>query len=220
MFRIKICGITTPEDAALAAAAGADGVGINFYAGSKRFVAPDKAKEIARAVPAGVAKVGVFVNSPVEKIQKLADEVPLDFVQLHGDEPAEMVGDLAPLEVIKAIRVEGTSLAPVEEFLTACGFAPNLRGILLDAYSPSEYGGTGESLDWQALGQRKNQFGGLPLILAGGLTPENVASAIRQAQPDGVDVGSGVESSPGVKDAAQVQAFIEAAADALDEPKA
>ena len=209
MFRIKICGITKPDDACLVAEAGADAIGLNFYAKSKRYVAREIAKEIAAELPASVAKVGVFVNASAGEIRELASEVPLDYVQLHGDEPTEMIAELAPLQVIRALRIRDSSLEPVQSFLDASGLTPNLKAILLDAYSSSEYGGTGQSLDWEALADSRELFRDLAIVLAGGLTPDNVAQAIRLAQPFAVDTASGVESSPGVKDAQKVKAFVQ-----------
>ena len=208
MFRVKICGITKPDDARLVVAAGADAIGINFYAGSKRFVAPEIAQEIAAAVGNRALKVGVFVNSTAAEILKLAAETPLDYVQLHGDETPEFVADLSDLPTIKALRIRDASLAPVVNFLAACESAKNLRGILLDAYSSTEFGGTGQTLDWENIGRAADRPAELPIVLAGGLTPDNVDSAVRLARPDAVDTASGVESAPGVKDKRKVEAFV------------
>ncbi len=215
MFRIKICGITTPADARLAAQAGADAIGINFYAGSPRFVEAKVAEEIAAAVPATVAKVGVFVNQTVERIEALISQVPLDFVQLHGDEPPEMFAELGPARIIKAFRSQDSGLTPVADFLAACGLAHAPAAVLIDAHAPGQFGGTGVSLDWTTVGNDTSLPPDVPLLLAGGLNADNVAEAIRLARPFGVDVASGVELSPGVKDADSVRAFVENAARAF-----
>jgi phosphoribosylanthranilate isomerase len=217
MFRIKICGITRPDDAALAARAGADAIGINFYAGSKRFVEAELAKKIAAAVPDSVAKVGVFVNASAAEIRNLAAEVPLDFVQLHGDEPPEIFGELYDLQVIKAFRCRDSGFVNVVRFLSQTAANERPRAVLVDAYHHAEYGGTGVALDWTEVGRQKEMLGDMPIVLAGGLNPDNVARAIRLARPQGVDTASGVESSPGVKDAAKVEAFIQNATRAYDE---
>ena len=216
MFRIKICGITTPGDAQLVAAAGADAVGLNYYAGSKRYVEPEIAKKIADTLPASVAKVGVFVNASVDEIRTLAAATPLDYVQLHGDEPPEMLAELSDLRVIKAFRCREKGFASVVRFFSDCHENAKPCAVLVDAYHHAEYGGTGRVLDWTQVGREKSMLGDVPLILAGGLTPDNVAKAIRLAGPHGVDTASGVESAPGVKDAAKVRGYVANAKAALD----
>lgn len=208
LFRIKICGVTRPEDAVAIAEAGADAIGLNFYPASPRFVADDRAAEIIAALPAHVAKVGVFVNADAAAIREKAERLGLDWVQLHGDEPPEFAAELPGLAVIRAVRLQDQ----------LSGVLPNTRGklirlphaVLIDAFSASAYGGTGTTVAWEAIPAARRQLAILPVILAGGLTPENVAEAIRIAQPDAVDVASGVESSPGVKDPAKVRDFVAA----------
>ena len=212
MFRIKICGITTVEDALLAAEAGADAIGLNFYERSPRYVTTERAKEICEALPASVAKVGVFVNSLPKGIVATAERVGLSAIQLHGDEGPDFLGLLGKLPVIKAFRCRESTLSSVRAFLDLCPESSHPAAVLLDAHAPGNYGGTGEILDWQRLHAERHQLLGLPLILAGGLTPQNVAEAIRIAQPDAVDTASGVETSPGKKDAVKVRAFVAAAA--------
>ena len=214
MFRIKICGITTVEDALLAAEAGADAIGFNFYERSPRYVTTERAKEICLALPAGVAKVGVFVNSLPKGIAATAERVGLDAIQLHGDEGPDFLGAIGKLPVIKAFRCHESTLNSVRAFLSLCSEPSFPIAILLDAHAPGSYGGTGQVLDWQRLHAERHQLLGLPLILAGGLTPQNVAEAIRVARPDAVDTASGVEVSPGKKDPAKVRAFISAAKEA------
>lgn len=222
MFQIKICGITTVDDALLAAAAGADAIGLNFYAQSARYVEPAIATAIAQALPAGIWKVGVFVNSPLAEILSIAGRVGLDAVQLHGDEAPAFVGQLRDglpqrMQIVRAFRCREASLAPLAEYLTECrqiGSPP--AAVLLDAFQSGEYGGTGRVVDWQAIARDRASLGTIPIVLAGGLTPENIAAAIAAARPAAVDTASGVESSPGRKDAAKVRAFVERAKAAFD----
>ena len=213
MFRIKICGVTRPADAALAAAAGADALGLNFYPGSKRCIDLATAHSIRETARAAAARppaiVGVFVNAAVEEVHRTAAELSLDYVQLHGDEPPEYLAELAGLRVIRAFRCREGGLAPLESYLARCASPP--AAVLLDAYAAEAYGGTGRRVDWSPLAAYAGAIAGLPLILAGGLHAENVAAAIETARPAAVDTASGVESSPGVKDAAAVRAFVDGA---------
>jgi len=219
MFRIKICGITSVEDACAAIHAGADAIGLNFYEKSPRCVEPEMANKIASGIPLSAIPVGLFVNHSAEGIRAICKQVGLHVIQLHGDEPPEFLGQLnRNYDIIRARRVSEKGLEEIKEDLQACsdlsGFCPDT--ILLDAESPGEYGGTGKTISWTGLSDHHDQLG-VPLILAGGLTPENVAEAIHTVRPHGVDVASGVESSPGVKDRAKMQAFVEAAQTALAE---
>ncbi len=198
MFRIKICGVTTVEDAAFAAGAGADAVGVNFFEGSRRYVPPGRAAAIVRAVLAGGATpVGVFVNARPETVAAVCREAGIGVVQLSGDEPPEDAARL-PFRRIKAVRV-----GPGFDVAAVAGYP--CEAFLVDAGAPGEFGGTGRTVDWGAV--RGAAFG-TPWMLAGGLTPENVATAIRRARPGGVDVATGVEERPGRKDAAKVKLFI------------
>jgi phosphoribosylanthranilate isomerase len=193
---VKICGITRPEDAELACHAGAGAVGINFWRGSKRFVEDGRAREILAAVTPPVLKVGVFVNPSRREVSQRLLGLGLDLVQLHGDEQAGAWTDVLGERLIRAIRV-----ADERSLVAAAGWSP--RFFLYDAASEG-YGGSGRTAPWDivAAGGRR------PFLLAGGLSPENVAAAIAAVHPDGVDVSSGVESSPGSKDAAKMKAFI------------
>ena len=199
MFRIKICGATTPEDALYAVSMGADAVGLNFFRGSKRRVTEKNAREIARVV--GCDKiVGVFVNEQPETLMEICGRVGIGRVQLHGDETAEDAARI-PLWRIKAIHVErNIDMEALERF--PC------EALLLDSGGTGEYGGTGRTLSWESLPGRFGRLG-KPWVLAGGLTPENVERAILAAGPFGVDVASGVESAPGRKDPVKVKTFIE-----------
>jgi phosphoribosylanthranilate isomerase len=213
LFRIKICGITSVADGLAAASAGADAIGLNFWPQSKRYVRPETAREIAAALPGGVTKVGVFVNAAAEEIASTADEVGLDWIQLHGDERAELLAKLPPrLPVLRAFRCGADGLTQLARYLTESrdeGRAPD--AVLIDADAAGDFGGTGQCADWARVAQDRNLLAGMPLILAGGLTPRNVAAAIQSVRPDGVDVASGVESQPGRKDGALVEQFVVAA---------
>lgn len=211
MFRIKICGITNRQDAVTAVAAGADAIGMNFYAASPRCCAADAADEISAAVPRDVCKVGVFVNATEAEIKAAAQRWSLDLVQLHGDEPVQLLRALRGIPVLRAFRVSG-DLAPAEDYLRQCHESCCLpRMALVDASQPGQYGGTGKTLDWHALANQRARLHGIPLVLAGGLTPGNVAWAIDTVRPWAVDTASGVEAAPGCKSASLVQEFVAAA---------
>ena len=198
--RVKICGLTNKADALHATGCGADAVGLVFYAGSPRCVTPEAAREICAALPPFVTRVGLFVNATPELIRETAAYCGLDVVQLHGDETPEQ-SDYAPLRTIKALRIkDADSLNGHEDF--------RVSALLLDAWAPDAYGGTGESFNWDLAAAVAAQR---PVILAGGLTPINVASAIDRVKPYAVDVSSGVEHAPGQKDYEKVAAFIRAA---------
>jgi phosphoribosylanthranilate isomerase len=200
MTKVKICGITNLEDALFAAEAGADALGFVFYTKSPRYIAPDRAREIVLRLPPFVAKVGVFVNEELDLVKEIMAYCHLDYAQLHGDEPPEQVAALAP-RAIKAVRVR--SAADVERLS-----AYRATAYLLDAYHPTKPGGTGETWDWELAAAAK-RYG--PIILAGGLKPDNVAAAIGRVHPYAVDVSSGVEAAPGIKDHQMVWRFIRAA---------
>ncbi len=213
MFRIKVCGITTVEDAFAAVDAGADAIGLNFYEKSSRYVKPELASAIAAEISPHATPVGLFVNHPAEKIKRICSQVGLEVVQLHGDEPPEFLGQLGRgYKVVRARRVSEKGLEEVSKDLQACfdlsGFFP--KAVLLDAETPGHYGGTGKTISWAELAGHSARLE-VPLILAGGLTPENVAEAIRTVRPSGVDVASGVESSPAVKDKEKMRQFVAAA---------
>ncbi len=197
---VKICGVTRAADAEAAAAAGADWIGLNFWSRSRRRVTVEQAQEVARAIPREILRVGVFVNAPLAVVRATALAVGLDLIQLHGDEDARYMAALG-LPTLRALRVAGReSLRTLDELVGDT--------ILLDAPSAS-YGGSGEVFDWALA--REVAARGKRVILAGGLTAENVAQAIREARPHGVDVATGVESAPGVKDAELMRRFVHAA---------
>jgi phosphoribosylanthranilate isomerase len=221
MFHIKICGITNTDDARAVAQAGADAVGLNFYPKSPRCVPATTARAIAEVLPPGIVKVGLFVNAELDVVRRTAGEVGLDLVQLHGDEPPEYLGELADavsLPVMRAFRWGPAGLAPIVDYLGECrrlGCLPRL--VLVDAYQPGVYGGSGTTADWPAVPAYATVPDLPPLVLAGGLTPENVAGAIAAVHPAAVDTASGVELSPGRKDAALVRAFVLAARAAMED---
>ena len=204
MVKIKMCGITNVDDARVAVEAGADALGFVMYRKSPRFVEPAVVKAIVAGLPPFVLPVGVFVNEEPDRVRTLMDDCGLALAQLHGDETAPYCQDLGR-PVLKALRLKdrGTFLALAEFSGRA-----NVRGFLIDAFSDQAYGGTGQTVDW-GLAQEVAQS--MPVVLAGGLTPVNVAEAIARVRPYGVDVSSGVELSPGKKDHRKVKAFIHAA---------
>lgn len=196
-IRVKICGVTTAEDALWAASVGAWAIGFNFFRESKRFVAPEVAAEIVARLPTGVETVGVFVNEPRASVESIRNTVGLSMVQFHGDEsPEECRG--WPVRTIKAIRVRSR-----QEAAKARRYAVDF--ILADAYVEGAFGGTGQSVDVSLL----DGFERDRLLLAGGLTPESVAAAVSAVRPFAVDVASGVEATPGRKDPTKVRRFIE-----------
>jgi len=202
--RVKICGITQGEDALTAVAAGADALGFVFYEKSPRFITRAAAAAIIRQLPPFVAKVGLFVNTPQEEVRQTISECGLDTLQFHGAETPAYCRSF-PLIVYKAFRVQTqASLENLHSFDTAAW--------LLDSCVTGQYGGTGTRFDW-GLAMAASRWG-KPIILAGGLNPENVAEAIRQTRPYAVDVSSGVESTPGRKDQQKILAFMSAVASA------
>jgi len=203
MVKVKICGITNWGDARRAVESGADLLGFNFVRTSPRYVTPGKARKIVKKLPKKVSAVGVFQNESEERMLEIARSVGLDQLQLHGDETPEEVARLRRrMRVIKAVRVKRPfRSAQVAAYKRA-------DAILLDAYSRKARGGTGKMFDWRIARQARK--GGRRIFLAGGLTPENVAEAIRTARPYAVDVCSGVESRPGKKDAAKMRGLMSA----------
>ncbi|HTR43715.1 MAG TPA: phosphoribosylanthranilate isomerase [Pseudomonadales bacterium] len=199
-MRIKICGITNAADGRAAVEAGADAIGFIFYEKSPRYVALETAAEISRELPPFVMRVGVFVNAPEEFVTRAIADCGLTMLQFHGDETPEFCTQFG-LMSMKAFRMHGPeTLEQIPQYET--------DAYLLDAYSSTTIGGSGEKFNWD-LAIEAQKFG-KPIFLAGGLTPENVAEAIRKVRPFGVDVSSGVERAPGKKDHNKVKAFIAA----------
>jgi phosphoribosylanthranilate isomerase len=202
MVKVKICGITNWADACSACEAGADFLGFNFYPPSPRYITPAAARRIVRRLPEGISSVGVFVNESEAQMLSIARQVGLDFLQLHGDEPPQVVSHLRrTVSVIKAVRVRGAlRAAELARFTRASAF-------LLDGFDRKLRGGTGKRIDWKLAkraGRKRRIF------LAGGLTPENAAEAVDVARPYAIDVCSGVESRPGKKNAARMKALVQA----------
>jgi phosphoribosylanthranilate isomerase len=201
---VKICGITRPEDAELAVSLGAWAIGMVFHAPSPRAVDPAVAAAIGGAFHRRVEVCGVFVNRPLDEVTRLADTCSLSLLQLHGDEGPEYCAAVAHrtgAKVMKAARVkDAASLQALNAFR-------RVDYHLVDAHHPDLFGGTGETFDWELLRTRRSK---VPLVLSGGLTPDNVADAIRLVHPWGVDSASGTEAAPGIKDAAKVEAFFRA----------
>ncbi len=204
--KVKICGVTSVADALIAAEAGADALGFNFYPPSPRCVSPEQAAAIIRTLPPFVARVGVFVNPKADEVGRAITECGLDTLQFHGDETPAFCRQFG-LKVLKAFRIrDGESLKAMPAFAE--------EAWLLDSHVAGQPGGTGARFNWDlAVAATKL---GRPVILAGGLTPENAAEAVRQVRPYALDVSSGVESAPGRKDAGKVRAFIAAAKGAFD----
>ena len=202
MTRVKICGITNAEDARAACEAGVDAIGLNFYPRSPRALSVNKAAELRAQIPSGVQVFGVFVNAEVAEVMEIFRNVRLHALQLHGDESPITVAQLARIApVFKALRV-----GPEFSAVTLESY-PGVSGFLFDTADagPGQYGGTGRLADWEVAQQVARSH---RVILAGGLNADNVAAAILQVRPYGVDVASGVEASPGAKDHAQLREFV------------
>ena len=201
--KVKICGITNAEDAVAAVEAGADALGFVFYRKSPRYIEPTLARQIVMSLPPLVIPVGVFVDEDQQVVRSLMDDCGLAIAQLHGSESAIYCKELGRT-VLKALRVKDRStFLALAEFRGRAG----VRGFILDAFSNEAYGGTGQVIDWQLASEAAKAA---KVLLAGGLTPDNVEKAILTVRPYGVDVSSGVERSPGRKDHEKVRAFIRA----------
>jgi phosphoribosylanthranilate isomerase len=225
MFRIKICGVTSAADARGAAAAGADAIGLNFFAGSRRYLPPEAAREVANAIPPGVLKVGVFVNAPADFVCSEAHRLRLDFIQLAGDETPEYMQQLGGRSLVTVCRPGSERPADVYSRLIGflehserLGCLPKL--VVIDSYEPGEFGGTGKTIYWPRVQSLMRLYVSLAarhvrvppeFALAGGLNHENVLDAIQTVRPVAVDVASGVESAPGVKDPVRMRQFVSAA---------
>ena len=200
IVKVKICGMTHLEDTLLAIEGGADAVGFIFYEKSLRYVSAKTVKTIVAALPPFIETVGVFVDESADRINRIADSCKLSAVQLHGKESPAFCKKIRR-KVIKAVRVQGK-----DSFDGMASY--KVSAFLLDAYSDQQQGGTGETFDWRLVSEGK-KYG--PVILAGGLDPSNVAHAIQKVKPYGVDVCSGVEKIPGIKDRSKLKEFIKAA---------
>ncbi|WP_299459648.1 phosphoribosylanthranilate isomerase [uncultured Gimesia sp.] len=211
---IKICGIQDISTACMVADLGASAIGLNFYAPSPRSVDLETAAAIKSAVSSrDTTVVGLFVKHSLIQVKSICEELSLEFAQLHSDEPAEFLAELAEaapeLRIIRAFRTHDPDLDHLADFLAECdqcGKRPD--HVLIDAYSPQAYGGTGQIVPWAMIKENYLYEEWPPLILAGGLTAKNVAEAIKTVAPFGVDTASGVESAPGIKNCQMVEAFI------------
>ncbi len=205
---VKICGITRPQDAELAAGLGASALGFVFWPNSPRYVSAETARAIAANVPATVLKVGVFVDQPVEEVARIMDEVGLDVAQLHGHESPDycrqlmvrLKPDTTKARVIKAVGMTDNGSTKIDDF------DPDVV-LLVDAHDPARFGGTGKTVNWDSA---REIAATRRTILAGGLNAANIKLAVRSVRPYGVDVSSGVESAPGVKDPNRLRTFFEA----------
>lgn len=204
-MRVKICGLTNADDAELAVALGADALGFNLFEGSPRCIDLDREAHWISALPRHVVKVAVLVNAPLEDALLVAAHPAIDMLQLHGDESPGYCTELARrgLPFIRALRLRSP-----DDIISATGYSTDQ--VLIDAYHDRAYGGTGRRLDMKLAGAFVRAHPGLHVLLAGGLTAENVAEAVREVKPYGVDVASGVESEPGRKDQGKLRAFMEA----------
>lgn len=217
--RVKICSICRPEDARLAADAGADAIGMIFHPPSKRNVGVDAAREIVHALPPFVTPVGVFVDAGVGRVGEVARAVGLRHIQLHGDEDESQIAELGEFAVVKAVKVEGAAFRnELVRWESIASRRPNLRGIVLETGGTGQAGGAGVANDWaliaDVLGTARTT---LSIIAAGGLRPETVADVVRRVRPYGVDVSSGVEHVVREKSAEKVAAFVRAVHAADDE---
>lgn len=208
---VKICGVRDVETAMAVAACAPDAIGLNFYPQSARWLDIRMAERITRALPVHIEPVGVFVNHAVDEILEVARNCRMATVQLHGDEPVSVAAELseAGLDVIRALRIDESNVAALPELIAAYRDVP-LKAVLIDARAAGVYGGSGQVAPWEAIAaQWRCEWP--PLLIAGGLTADNVAQAVRTLTPWGVDTAGGVESAPAAKDLAKVQRFIDAA---------
>lgn len=200
--RVKVCGVTSVADALMVSAAGADALGLVFYAKSKRHVSLEQAAEICKAVPPFVATVGLFLDAEASFVREVLGAMPLSLLQFHGSESPNYCAQFKH-PYLKAVGMKG--IAASGGFKAYADQYPEAQGFLVDSHAPGAAGGTGETFDWTQVPQDYAK----PILLAGGLTPENVAEAIQVSRVYAVDVSSGVEAHPGIKDAAKVRAFIQ-----------
>ncbi len=205
VVRIKICGITRVEDARACAALGADAIGLVFHAASPRAVNLEQARAILAALPPFVTSVGLFVDTAAHEVRALLDVLPLDLLQFHGAETPDYCRSFGR-PYLKAVAMK-----PDLDLLQYASQFAEAKGLLLDSHAPGVAGGSGQTFDWERVPADLN----LPIVLAGGLNPENVAAAVRKVKPVAVDVSSGVEASKGIKDAAKIAAFIQGVRNAV-----
>jgi phosphoribosylanthranilate isomerase len=214
MTWIKICGITNPEDARASVAAGADALGFVFYPPSPRNIDPSRARQIIQGLPQTIEKIGVFVNQEVDEVWRIAEQACLTAVQFHGEQyrnRSQVPGNRRVLLSVPWTAMMGNGPERAQSLISLTATTDNLMAIMIDSGSKDQPGGTGRPFDWEsALPSIASLQSERPVVVAGGLTPDNVFAAIDILRPWGVDVSSGVEASPGKKDAAKVRAFIQA----------
>ncbi|MDB4786502.1 MAG: phosphoribosylanthranilate isomerase [Planctomycetaceae bacterium] len=220
---VKICGIRDVETAEIAVDAGANALGLNFYAPSPRSITAERAAEIVESLPLQVTPIGLFVNHTVTQIEQIMETAGLETLQLHGDETPDFLADITenhPLwNIIWARRVNENDIADVDDDLRECdSLGVKLFACLLDPKVDGAYGGTGETLSWKLVARHYDQTTNPPLILAGGITPDNVAEAVSSVHPWGIDVASGVETEKGVKNADLIHEFIDIARSEIQTP--
>ena len=215
--KIKFCGLTRSEDVHAAIECGADAIGLNFYKPSPRYVSPDTARELSLAAHKRALRVGVFVNASPKEVDAVLANCPLDCIQLHGDEipdwidQASVISSLKSMLFIKAVAWRDLEEDREKVLAWTKSQHPRLLGLLIDAYDSVQRGGTGKTARWDLLFPRPKEFRNSKILLAGGITPENISQAINTARPDGVDIASGIEAAPGIKDHSKMRAIAEVA---------
>ena len=213
--KIKFCGLTRTEDVVAAIECGADAIGLNFYKPSPRYVSPENARHLSQVADKLVLRVGVFVNASPIEVDAVLAICQLDCIQLHGDETPDWIDEAAVIPSLKSILfIKAVAWRDMEEDRTKVlawtrRHHPRLLGLLVDAFDPVQRGGTGKQARWDLLFPRSAEFRNTSILLAGGLTPENISQAIEIAKPDGVDIASGIESAPGLKDHSKMRAIAE-----------
>ena len=210
-FKIKFCGVTNIVDVRSVIESGADAIGFNFFTGSRRWLSPELARQLSKEVPSTCSRVGIFVDEIPVNVKKFVEDIGLDFVQLHGNEsPTDFIGFTAA-PIIKAIYWRGlaSDVHVAEDWTNTKGVS--LSAFLVDAFDPVARGGTGKTARWDLLNPRPDALARVPLILAGGLTSENVGDGIRAARPQAVDAASGIEVSNGIKSLPKMKKFVEQA---------
>ncbi len=215
--KIKFCGLTRTADVSAAIECGADAIGLNFYKPSPRYVSPEVASGLSLVADKLVMRVGVFVNASPLEVDAVLAICPLDCIQLHGDETPEWIDEALAIPSLNSVRflkaVAWRDQAEDRKSVLAWTSKKHSRllGLLVDAFDPVQRGGTGKTARWDLLFPRPIELRNTPILLAGGLTPENISKAITTAKPDGVDIASGIESAPGIKDHSKMRAIAEIA---------
>lgn len=213
--KIKFCGFTRHEDLEFACSIGVDAIGLNFYQRSPRYVDMSRARELSEIANGRAIRVGVFVNSTPSEVARIVEVCPLDVVQLHGDEGLDWVAEasnyprLAKIPILRALSWRGPSCPEDDLAAAQWGGHPSVSGLLIDAHDPVQRGGTGKVVRWDLLNPRPTSLLAKPFWLAGGLTPENIPQALDLVHPDGIDLASGIEISPGIKSPELMKLFCE-----------